>query len=266
MSKNRTSLAAEARAKAGKGAARAVRRNGRIPAVLYGDKKEPLLLSVSEKDLTMALGKKAFFTHLCDLSVEGKAHLVLPRDVQYHPVNDRPEHVDFLRVTEKTTLRVSVPVRVTNDKLSPGLIKGGVLNIVRHEIDIYCKATDIPEEFVADVGALDVGSSLHIQDLKLPKGVEPAAAGNFTVITIVAPSALKSDEETTTAAATADAAAAVAADGTAAAPGAPGAPGAPAAAAAGGAAPAKGGAAAAPAKGAAPAAAPAKGGDKGGKK
>lgn len=256
MSKNKTTLAAQARAKAGKGAARAVRREGRVPAVIYGDKKEPLLLSLVEKELDMALAKKGFMTQLCDLTVGGQKHLVLPRDVQRHPVNDRPEHVDFLRVSEKTVIRVAVPVRVINEKASPGITKGGVLNIVRHEVEVYCKATDIPDEFVADLTGLDVGHSIHIDGLKLPAGVESAVPGNFTVITLVAPSALKSEEE----AAAAPAAAAVATDA-AAAP-AEGAAAAPAAGAAPAAAPA--------AKDAKAAAAPAKdakgGGDKGAKK
>jgi large subunit ribosomal protein L25 len=251
MSKNRTALAAEARAKAGKGAARAIRRTGNVPAVVYGDNKEPLLISVNDKELRMALGKKGFFTQLCDLTVDGQKHLVLPRDVQVDPVFDRPEHADFLRVSDKTQIRVAVPLRVSNEKASPGLVKGGVLNLVRHEIEVYCKATDIPDEFLADLTGLDVGHTLHIGDLKLPAGIRPAIAGNFTVITIVAPSALKSDEET---AAATTAEGAVPAEGAAAAA----APAAGAAAAA----PAKGGAAA-PAKGAAaPAAAPAKGGKK----
>lgn len=250
MSKHKTALAAKARAKAGKGAARAVRRTGQVPAVIYGDNKEPVLVSVNAKDLSLAIGKKGFFTKLCDLDVEGTKHLVLPRDVQVDPVYDRPEHADFLRVSEKTIIRVSVPVRVMNEKNSPGITKGGVLNLVRHEVEVFAKATDIPEEFMADLSGLDVGSSLHIEDLKLPEGVTPALQGNFTIITLVAPSAMKSDDDATAAAATPGADAAAPAAGAA----------APAAAAKGAAAaaPAKG--AAAPAKGAAaPAAAPAKG-------
>ena len=242
MSKNKTALAAQARAKAGKGAARAIRRTGNVPAVVYGDNKEPLLISINDKELRMAMGKKGFFTRLCDLSVDGKAHLVVPREVQVDPVYDRPEHADFLRVSDKTIIRVEVPVRVINEKASPGLVKGGVLNLVRHEIEVYCKATEIPDEFTADLTGLDVGRTLHIGDLKLPSGVKPTIQGNFTVITIVAPSALKSDEETATAAAATPAEGAVPAEGAAAATGAPNtAPGG------------------APAKGAAPGAAPAKG-------
>lgn len=236
MSKNKTALAAEARAKAGKGAARAIRRNGNVPAVIYGDNKEPVLIALSEKELTLAFKKKGFMTQLCDLSVGNDKYLVLPRDVQLDPVSDRPEHADFLRVSDKTIISVDVPVRVVNEKDSPGLVKGGVLNIVRHEISVYCKATDIPDEFVADLSGLDVGHSLHVSHLNLPKGVESVTQGNFTIITIVAPSALKSTED--------EAAAAAAAAGTAALAAGAAAPAAGAAApAAGAAAPAKAGAA-----------------------
>lgn len=256
MTSKRTTLAASARAKAGKGAARAVRRTGQIPGVIYGDKKEPVLISLGDKELRKAISTKGFFTQLCDLEVDGKKQLVVPRDVQLDPVKDFPVHADFLRVTEKTVIRVHVPLRVINQKDSPGITKGGVLNLVRHEIDVYCPATEIPEEFVVDIKGLEVGHSLHVSNLNLPKNVKPAIQGNFTVVTIVAPSALKADEEAAATPAAAAAEGAVPAEGAAAA--APGAaPAAP------GAAPAKGAApAAAPAKGAAPAAAPAKGGKK----
>lgn len=211
MAQNKTTLAAEARAKAGKGAARAVRREGKVPAVVYGDNKEPLLISIAERVLVKELSNKKFFTHLCDLTVDGKTYLVLPRDVQLHPVNDRPEHADFLRVSDKTIIRVNVPVRVSNEKACPGLVKGGVLNLVHHELEVYCKATDIPEEFVADLTGLDVGGSVHIENLNLPKGVEPTLEGNFTVITLVAPTAMKAEAEPAAAAAAAPAAAAPAA-------------------------------------------------------
>ncbi len=221
MSQNRTSLAANARAKAGKGAARAVRRTGNIPGVVYGDNKEPLLVSVSDKELRLALGKKGFFTQLCELTVDGAKHLVLPRDVQLEPVYDRPEHVDFLRVSDKTIITVGVPLRVINEKASPGLTKGGVLNLIRHEVEVYCKATDIPVEFVADLTGLDVGQTIHIDALNLPEGVKPVLHGDFTVITIVAPSAMKSsDDEVAATAATADGAAAPAAGAAAPAAGA----------------------------------------------
>ena len=251
MSKQRNTLAAEARAKAGKGAARATRRTGSIPGVVYGDHKEPVLISLPEKDFRKALASKTFFTHLCDLSVGAQKHLVIPRDIQLDPVSDRPIHADFLRVTEKTIIRVQVPVRVINQKDSPGITKGGVLNVVRHEITVTCPATDIPEEFNVDLKGIEVGHSIHIGDLKLPANVKPTSPGNFTVVTIVAPSAMKSEAEEAAAAAAAALAPAVEgaapAEGAAAAPAA-GAAAAPAKGAAPGAAPAKGAAAAAPAK------------------
>lgn len=218
MSKNKNTLAANARAMAGKGAARAVRREGNIPAVIYGDNKEPVLVSILEKDLVKASQKKGFFTQLCELTVGNDKHLVIPREVQVHPVTDRPEHADFLRVSEKTIIRAHVPVRVTNEKASPGLTKGGVLNLVHHEVEIYVRATDIPEEFVVDLTGVDVGSSIHVDALGLPKGAKTVMPGNFTVITLVAPSAMKADDTATPEATAAAAPAAGAKDAKAAAP------------------------------------------------
>lgn len=194
MSKNRTILAADSRAKAGKGAARAVRRTGSIPGVIYGDKKEPVLISLGEKELTRALQTKGFYSRLCQLTVAGAQHLVLPRDIQLDAVSDRPVHADFLRVTEKTLIRAEVAVTVINHKDSPGITKGGVVNLVRHEIEVSCPATEIPDEFIVDLKGIDVGDSIHIEDLKLPANIKPTAQGNFTVVTLVAPSAMKSDE------------------------------------------------------------------------
>src|SRR3989304_6872486 len=148
MTSKNTAFPALARAKAGKGAARATRCTGQIPGVVYGDSKEAVLISLPEKELAKANGKQSFFTSLCDLEVAGKKFLVIPRDVQLDPVSDRPVHVDFLRVTDKTIVRVEVPVRVKNQNDCPGLTKGGVLNLVRHEIEVFCRATEIPEEFV----------------------------------------------------------------------------------------------------------------------
>lgn len=203
MSKNRTQLAAEARAEAGKGAARAVRREGKIPAVIYGDNKEPALISLGEKELTKELRSRHFFTQLCEVEVGGQKHLVLPRDVQLNPVTDRPEHADFLRVSEKTTITVAVPLHVTNERAAPGIVKGGTVNIVHHELQVACPATDIPEGFTVDLTGLEIGSSVRIADLNLPKGVKSALDTNTTVITIVAPSAAKAEEAAPAAAAAA---------------------------------------------------------------
>ncbi len=199
MSKNL--FAAEARAKAGKGAARAVRREGLVPAVIYGDNKEPVLLALSEKELVKATSKKGFFTQLCELKIGNDTYLTIPRDVQLHPVTDRPEHVDFLRVSDKTSIRVSVPVRVTNEKGAPGISKGGVINVVYKEIEVMAKATNIPTEFVVDLTGLDVGQSLHIDALNLSKDIKPTTAGNFTVVTLVPPSGMKADDAAPAAAA-----------------------------------------------------------------
>ncbi|MBU6475763.1 MAG: 50S ribosomal protein L25/general stress protein Ctc, partial [Alphaproteobacteria bacterium] len=206
MAQKNTVLTAVARAKAGKGAARAIRRTGQVPAVVYGDNKEPVLVSLFEKELLRASSVQAFYTSLCELDINGQKHKVLPRDVQLDAVNDRPIHADFLRVTDKTVIRVGIPVRVANHKDSPGITKGGVLNIVRHEIEVFCRATEIPEEFTVDLAGLDVGHSIHISALKLPSGVKPVTQGDFTVITLVAPSALKSEAEEAAAAAAAAAA------------------------------------------------------------
>ena len=253
MTTKHTALTAVARAKAGKGAARATRRTGQTPGVIYGDHKETVLISILEKDLAKATSQQGFFTSLCNLEVAGQKYLVLPRDVQLDAVNDRPIHADFLRVTDKTIIRVGIPVRVINHKDCPGLAKGGVLNLVRHDLEVFCRATDIPDEFVVDLAGLDVGHSIHVSAFKMPSGVMPAVQGDFTVVTLVAPSAMKSEvEEAAAAAAAATATAEAAAAAPAVATGAPGsAPGAAPKAAAPGAAPAKGAAApaaAAPAK------------------
>lgn len=201
MSKNQ--FAAEARAKAGKGAARAVRREGLVPAVIYGDNQQPVLLALSEKELVKATSKKGFFTQLCELKIGNDTYLTIPRDVQLHPVTDRPEHVDFLRVSDKTSIRVSVPVRVTNEKGAPGIAKGGVINVVYKEIEVMAKATNIPTEFVVDLTGLDVGQSIHIDALNLSKDIKPTTTGNFTVVTLVAASGMKADDTAPAAAAAA---------------------------------------------------------------
>ena len=193
MTSEKTALTASARAKAGKGAARAIRRTGQIPGVIYGGNTAPTLISLVEKDIAKVTENQSFFNNLCDIEVAGKKTLVLPRDVQLDPVNDRPIHADFMRVTDKTVIRVGIPVHVKNQKDCPGLIKGGVLNLVRHEVEVYCKAMDIPEEIAVDLTGLDVGYSIHLGQVKLPSGVKPVKEGDFTLITLVAPSAMKSE-------------------------------------------------------------------------
>lgn len=187
-------LAAEARDRAGKGASRAVRREGRVPAVIYGNKEAAVPIHVEEKLLTKMLHTGHFMNSVVEITVDGKTHRTLPRDVQFHPVTDRPIHVDFLRVSADSLITVNVPVRFENEAASPGLKRGGVLNIVRHEIEMKCPADAIPDDIVVDVTGFEVGDSIHISAVKLPSGVKPVIDRDFTIATIAAPSGLKSQE------------------------------------------------------------------------
>ena len=255
---NATKIAAEPRERAGKGAARAARRAGRVPGVIYGEKAPPTLVDIDPKFLMGELKKPGFFTRVFDVDVKGKVQRALARDVQFHPVTDRPEHIDFMRVGEHTRIRVGIPVKFLNQDKSPGLKRGGVLNVVRHTIEVYTNVDKIPQQIVVDLDGLDIGDSVHINAVKLPEGVKPTIQRNFTIAAVAAPSVLKTAEEEAAEAAAAAAAAgavegAVPAEG--AAPGAPGATPAAGAPAAGAAPGAKGAAQAAGAagKGAAPA-------------
>ena len=184
-------LPAEAREKAGKGASRALRRAGRVPAVIYGGKEEPLMIHVEEKELVRQLGTGHFANSIVMIEIGGKSVRTLPKDVAFHPVNDRPLHVDFLRLSKDAKVEVLVPVVFANEEASPGLKKGAVLNVVRHELDLICDADKIPSEIEVDVTGLEVGDSIHISHVKLPAGSESAITDrDFTIATIVAPSAL----------------------------------------------------------------------------
>ena len=184
-------LSAEARERAGKGASRELRRNGRVPAVIYGGNKEPKAIHVEEKELVKQLMTGHFFNSV--IAVGGER--ALAKDVHFHPVNDRPLHVDFLRIAKDAKVTVEVPVTFINEEKSPGLKRGGVLNIVRHEVEMACDADSIPESIEVDVTGFDVGESIHISAVKLPKGATPTITDrDFTIATIAAPSALKSKE------------------------------------------------------------------------
>ena len=181
-------MSADARDRAGKGAARATRRDGRVPAVIYGDKTDPILVSVAPKELVKELNKEGFFNHLIDLKLGEESHLVLARDVQLDPVTDRPIHVDFLRVGAESTVTVDIPVHFINHERSPGIKRGGMLNVVRHEIEMVCRATDIPESLTVDLNGLNIGDSVHISMIALPEGSKPVISDrDFTVATIVPP-------------------------------------------------------------------------------
>jgi len=188
-------LSAEPRERAGKGASRALRREGRVPAVIYGDNKAPEAVHVEEKELVKALMTGHFGNSIVEVTVNGKTERTLPKDVAFHPVTDRPTHVDFLRLSKDAKVDVLVPVVFANEDASPGLKRGGVLNIVRHELELVCDADKIPGEIVIDVTGKDVGDSIHISEVTLPAGSASAITDrDFTIATLIAPSGLKSAE------------------------------------------------------------------------
>jgi large subunit ribosomal protein L25 len=241
-------LKATTRPKSGKGAARAERRAGRVPGVIYGDNQPPVTISVDDAELRQRILAGRFLTTIYDIDLEGKKHRVIPRDFHLDAVRDFPIHVDFMRLGEGATIRVSVPLHVANGDASPGVKRGGTINIVTHTIDIECSVENIPPYIEADASALEISYSLHLSDIKLPAGVKSLSREDATLVTIVPPSGYAEEMK----------AAAAAAAGGAAAPVAGAAPAAAAAAPAAGAAPPAAGAKA-PAAGAK---APAGGGDK----
>ncbi|MER0238019.1 50S ribosomal protein L25/general stress protein Ctc [Fulvimarina sp. MAC8] len=187
---------AEKREKVGKGAARALRRNAMIPAVIYGDNKDPLPIALPYKETFLALHAGGFMTNLATITVGKEKIKVLPRDYQLDPVRDFLEHVDFLRVGEKTRVTVEIPVHFENEEASPGLERGGVLNIVRHAVEVECSANAIPEYFTIDLTDKEIGDTLAASAVKLPKGVEFTITDrDFAIATIATPAALRSEEE-----------------------------------------------------------------------
>ena len=187
-------LSAEARDRAGKGASRAHRREGRVPAVIYGSNQDPVAIHLEEKALMKLLHTGHFFNSVVMLDVAGSKVRALPKDVQFHPVTDRPLHADFLRIGEHSTVTVDVPVHFVDEELSPGIKRGGVLNIVVHDLGLVCDAAEIPEAITVSLKGLEVGESVHLEQITLPKGTKAADTGDVTLATIVAPSALKSAE------------------------------------------------------------------------
>jgi large subunit ribosomal protein L25 len=196
------SLSAEERERAGKGAARATRRAGRVPGIVYGDGKEPVLISLEPRELARALARPGFFNHLVEITLDGATHRTLPRDVQYHPVTDKPLHADFMRVGAGAQVNVTVPVAFVDHERSPGLRRGGILNIVRHGIEMVCSVDNIPERVVVSLAGLDIGDSVHIGAVEMPEGARPAVhERDFTIASIAASSAVR--EEAAAAATTA---------------------------------------------------------------
>jgi len=202
MSQN-VEMNAEVRERSGKGAARAVRRTGRVPGVIYGGKQEPRLVSVDPRDIRKGLEAGTFFSTIYMLNIGGDSERVIPRDVQMHPIKVMPEHVDFMRVSADTKITVDVPVHFLNEEECPGLKRGGVLNVVRHEVEVYCGVDDIPHGFDLDLSGLDIGDSIHASALKLPSGVELMITDrDFTIATIAAPTVVSEEETAAEAAAT----------------------------------------------------------------
>ena len=185
-------LAAETRDRVGKGASRALRRDGRVPAVIYGQNKEPASVHLEEKALVKALMTGHFMNSV--IMVGGQR--TLAKDVAFHPVTDRPVHVDFLRIGEHTTVTVAVPVVFADEDECRGLKQGGVLNITRHEVELVVDAADIPSEITISLKGREIGDSIHISDVKLPKGATPAIEDrDFAIATIVPPTVPTAEDE-----------------------------------------------------------------------
>lgn len=188
-------LTASVRGRVGKGAARELRRQGQIPAVIYGDNKEPLSISLSANEATKRVRAGGFLSQVIEVEVDGDKHKVIPRDFQVDPVRDFLVHIDFLRIGANTRLTVEVPVHFLNEEDCPGLRRGGVLNIVRHTVEVVCPADAIPQSFEIDLATAEVGDSLHVSAVSMPENVTPTITDrDFTIATIAAPSALRSDE------------------------------------------------------------------------
>ncbi len=193
---NAVAMNAEIRDRAGKGAARAVRRAGRVPAVIYGGNKEPAIISLDPRDVIKGVDSGEFFSTIYEIKLESGLERVLPRDLQVHPINDLPQHLDFLRVTAKTRVTVEVPVNFLNEEESPGLKRGGVLNVVRYAVEVNCSAEDIPASFDLDLTGLEIGDGLHASSLILPTGVDLTITDrDFTIASVAAPTVV--EEETT---------------------------------------------------------------------
>lgn len=199
MSNASYELKAEKRERVGKGSSRELRRNGLIPAVIYGDKKEPLSIALPYKEVTLKIHGGGFMTTIATIDVDGEKIQVLPKDYQLDPVRDFTMHVDFLRVSKNTQVTVAVPVHFINEEKCPGLKIGGTLNVVRHEVEFQCPANAIPDFITADLEGFKIGEGIHISHIKLPKNVTPVITDrDFTIATIATPAGgVQSEEEAT---------------------------------------------------------------------
>jgi len=192
-------MTAKVRPTGGKGAARTVRRQGDVPGVIYGgDVKEPLAIALDANELWKTITKGRFLSTVFEIEIDGKKTKVIPRDVQLDPVKDTPVHVDFQRVGGDNRVRIKIPMRYINEAASPGIKRGGVLNIVRREVEVWAPADKVPEFFEADLTGLEIGRSIHISAVKMPEGVRPVIHNrDFTVATIAGAAALRGEEEAT---------------------------------------------------------------------
>lgn len=196
MSHKAEVLTAEARERVGKGSARELRRNGMIPAVIYGEKKAPVAIAISRNEISKRIFGGGFMTQTFTVEVGKDKYMVLPKDYQLDPVRDFVMHVDFLRISAKSTVTVAVPVHFINDETCPGIKQGGVLNVVRHEVEFVCPANAIPESITVDLSKAGLGETIHISAVDVPANVTPVISDrDFTIATIAAPAGLKSDAE-----------------------------------------------------------------------
>lgn len=188
-------LNVEVRDRTGTGGARETRRKGQIPGVLYGGPRGPVAISVSRKEVVKAMNAGKFISHMVELDYRGERQPVIPKDIQFHPVTDEPLHIDLFRVEEGQLVKVEVVAHFKNHELSPGLKRGGTLNVVRHTVELWCPANAIPEEIVADLTGLDIGDSVRISAFNLPQGVEPVITDRDFVVATVAGSAAERSSE-----------------------------------------------------------------------
>lgn len=189
-------IKAEARSQVGKGSARAARRAGLVPAVIYGNKQSAIIINLQANEWRQLMNKPGIFSQLINIEVNNEKHFVLPRDIQQHPVSEEAEHVDFLRVTKNATVAVGITVEFLNEDKCPGLKQGGFLNVVRSQVELNCPAIAIPEKITVDLEGLNVGHTIHISSIDLPEGCTPTITDrDFTVATVAAPRGGLSDTE-----------------------------------------------------------------------